>query len=115
MRRFWEIPPRALFVPSTIDDSSLCRFGSLLFHHTVGKTIRDADGHLLVVPRVEDEPSLCPVLAFDDCVTACVSAGVDIRSGYLFPPLAGPHSLTYKDIPFSSNTAMKRLRLSSGT
>ena len=31
--------------------------GSLLFNHTVGKTIRCAEGHLLVVPRVADEPS----------------------------------------------------------
>ena len=29
--------------------------GSLLYHHTVGKTVRSADGQLLVVPRVPDE------------------------------------------------------------
>ena len=85
--------------------------GSLLFHHTVGKTIRSADGQLLVVPRVPDEPSLCPVAAFDAYVASCKSSGVDLSAGFLFPPTASPRHLSIRDGPLSSTAATKRLRL----
>ena len=85
--------------------------GSLLFHHTVGKTIRSSDGQLLVVPPVPDEPSLCPVAAFDRYVAACSAAGLDLRSGYLFPPLCRSGGDRVKNIPFSTNAASGRLRL----
>ena len=84
--------------------------GSLLFNHTVGKTIRSADGQLLVVPRVVEEPSLCPVGAFDRYVVACSAAGLDLRGGYLFRPLAHPRRPVVKDAPFLSAAATKRLR-----
>ena len=85
--------------------------GSLLYNHTVGKTIRGAGGHLLVVPKVEEEPSLCPVAAFDRYVAACKSGGLDLRKGYLFPPTSSPLHLSIKDGPLSSTAATKRLRL----
>ena len=84
--------------------------GCLLFHHTVGKTIRSADGQLLVVPRVPEEPDLCPVAAFDRYVTACKEAHVDLKSGYLFPPLSPPRLLSIRNAPLSSTAATKRLR-----
>ena len=84
--------------------------GSLLFNHTVGKTIRSADGHLLVVPRISEEPDLCPVAAFDRYVAACKDAGVDLKCGYLFPPLTPPRLLSIRNVPFSSNAATKRLK-----
>ena len=84
--------------------------GSLLFHHTVGKTVRDADGQLLVVPRVPDEPSLCPVAAFDSYVSACRQASVDLLCGYLFPPSASPLHMSVRNVPFTSSAATKRLR-----
>ena len=84
--------------------------GSLLFNHTVGKTIRSADGHLLVVPQVQEEPDLCPVAAFDRYVAACKDAGVDLRCGYLFPPLTPPRLLSIRNVPLSSSAATKRLR-----
>ena len=85
--------------------------GSLLFNHTVGKTIRSADGQLLVVPKVDGDSSLCPVAAFDRYVSACKSAGIDLRGGYLFPPTASPHHSSIRNAPFSSTAATKRLRL----
>ena len=85
--------------------------GSLLYNHTVGKTIRSADGQLLVVPRVTEEPALCPVLAFDRYVAACRVAGLDLRRGYLFPPTASPKHLSVRDAPFSAAAATKRLRV----
>ena len=84
--------------------------GSLLFHHTVGKTVRSADGQLLVLPRVTDDPTLCPVTAFDRYVSACRDASppVDLRPGYLFPPLAPCHK-KIRDVPLSSSAVNKRL------
>ena len=86
--------------------------GSLLFHHTVGKTIRSASGTLLVVPKVEGDETLCPVEAFDRYTKACAAAGVNLREGYLFPPTALPRHLSIKKgTPLSSTAATKRLRL----
>ena len=84
--------------------------GSLLFNHTVGKTIREAGGQLLVVPMIPSEPSLCPVAAVDRYVSACKSESVDLAKGFLFPPTASPHHLSIRDAPLSSNAATKRLR-----
>ena len=85
--------------------------GSLLYNHTAGKTICGAGGHLLVVPKVEEEPSLCPVAAFDRYVAACKSGGFDLRKGYLFPPTSSPLYFYIKDGPLSLNAATKRLGL----
>ena len=84
--------------------------GSLLFHHTVGKTIRSADGQLLVLPRVTDDTSLCPVAAFERYTEACLGASppVPLREGFLFPPLAPCLSKIRKG-PLSSSAATKRL------
>ena len=80
--------------------------GSFLFHHTVGKTIRSADGQLLVVPRLEGESALSPV-------GACESAGVKLRDGYLFPPTASPLHLSVRNAALSSTNTTKRLCLLS--
>ena len=85
--------------------------GSLLFHHTVGKTIRSADGQMLVVPRVEGDSSLCPVAAFDRYTSACSVAGLNLRDGFLFPPTASPRHVTIRNAPLTSTVATKRLRL----
>ena len=87
--------------------------GSLLYHHTVGKTIRSADGQLLVVPKVEDDQDLCPVAAFDRYVSACrahqaTDPGFSLRNGYLFPPMTPDHT-SIRNVPFSSTAANKRL------
>ena len=84
--------------------------GSLLYNHTVGKTVREAGGQLFVVPRIPEDLSLCPVEAFDRYVSACRGASVDLLKGYLFPPTAPPHHLSIRDAPFVSNAATKRLR-----
>ena len=84
--------------------------GSLLYNHTIGKTVREAGGQLLVVPRVSDVPDLCPVAAFDRYVSACKQASVDLLSGYLFPPTAPPRHDRIRNAPLSSTAATKRLR-----
>ena len=86
--------------------------GSLLLNHTVGKTIRAAESQLVVVPRVSEEPSLCPVVAFDEYVSACASAGVHLKNGSLFPPTKSPrHNTVDLSGYLSSTAATKRLRL----
>ena len=84
--------------------------GSLLFNHTVGKTIRSADGQLLVVPRIPDNPSLCSVSAFDVYVDACRGAGINLRLGYLFPPTAPPRHDVIRNLPLSITTVNNRLQ-----
>ena len=84
--------------------------GSLLYNHTVGKTIREAGGQVFVVPRVPEDLSLCPVEAFDRYVSACRGASVDLLDGFLFHPTAPPHHLSARNAPFLSNAATKRLR-----
>ena len=85
--------------------------GSLLFNHTVGKQIRQSEGQLLVVPPVPEDPELCPVAAFEVYTSACVSGGLDLRLGFLFPPTVAPRHLSVRDAPFTSSAATKRLRL----
>ena len=86
--------------------------GSLLLNHTVGKTIRSADGQLLVVPRVPEDPSMCPVAAFDEYVSECASAGVLLKDGSLFPPTVSPrHDSVNLRGYLSSTAATKRLRV----
>ena len=64
-----------------------------------------------MVPKVESEPSLCPVAAFDRYTAACFDAGINLRDGYLFPPTFSPLHNTVRNAPFSSSAATKRLRL----
>ena len=77
----------------------------------MGKTIRSADGTLLVVPKVEGDKTLCPVEAFDRYTKACASAGINLREGYLFPPTSSPRHVTVKNAPLFSTVATKCLRL----
>ena len=53
--------------------------------------IRQSKGHLLVVPPVPECLDLCPIAAFDVYTSACVLGGVDLRVGYLFPPILTAH------------------------
>ena len=85
--------------------------GSLLFNHTVGKQIRQSDGHLLVVPPVPECSDLCPVTAFDAYTAACITERVDLKAGFLFPPTLKPLHLAIRNAPFSSAAATKRLRV----
>ena len=85
--------------------------GSLLFNHTIGKTIRQSDGDLVVVPSVPEDPDLCPVRAVDVYVGHCKDAGIDVINGYLFRPLDSRSRQVVMASPFSSSSATKRLRL----
>ena len=73
--------------------------------------IRQSKGHLLVVPPVPECLDLCPIAAFDVYTSACVLGGVDLRVGYLFPPILSPLHTSVRNAPFSSDAATKRLRL----
>ena len=53
---------------------------------------------------------LCPVAAFDAYVSACVSGGLDLKRGYLFPPTVPPRHTSVRDAPYTSTAATKRLR-----
>ena len=85
--------------------------GSLLFNHTIGKTIRQSDGDLVVVPAIPEEPDLCPVRAVDAYVRFCRENGLDVVNGYLFRPLEPRARRSVLSTPFSSSSATKRLRL----
>ena len=85
--------------------------GALIFKHTIGKTIRKSGHQLLVVPQILEDPLVCPVKAFDDYVSFALSAGIDLKKGYLFPPLSLPGRSGIRDVPFDSRNATKRKRM----
>ena len=85
--------------------------GALLLKHTIGKTIRQSGSQILIVPHIPEDSLICPVKAFDDYSSACLQHGIDLRMGFLFPPLRQPRRDGIKDVPFSSSNATKRIRL----
>jgi hypothetical protein len=86
--------------------------GSLLFNHTIGKTVRQSDGNLLVIPSVPEEPLLCLVRALDTYVVLvfCKANGVDVVSSFLFRPTNSPRHDSVSCSVFTSYNATKRLR-----
>jgi hypothetical protein len=84
--------------------------GSLLLNHTIGKTVRQSDGDLLVIPSVPEEPLLCPVRALDAYVDLCKVNGVDVVSSFLFRPTKPPRHDSVSCSAFTSYNATKRLR-----
>jgi hypothetical protein len=87
--------------------------GSLMLNHTLGKTLRESNGSLLLLPRVFDDPLLDPVAAMDKYVTFCSANGIDVIHKYLFRPVnASGHTPSYvQDSPFSSNDVNARLKV----
>lgn len=85
--------------------------GSLLLNHTMGKTVRQSDGDLLVIPSVPEEPLLCPVRALDAYVDLCRMNGVDVVNTFLFRPTKPPRHDSISSKAFSSCNATKRLRV----
>ena len=84
--------------------------GALIFKHTIGKTIRQSGSQILIVPQIPEDPLVCPVAAFDEYVGACLASGLDLKKGYLFPPLSLPLRNGIKNVPFTSANATKRIR-----
>ena len=55
----------------------------LLFNHTIGKTVREGDSSIIVIPKLDSE-ELDPVGAVDKMVDLAHSGGYDLTRGYLF-------------------------------
>ena len=85
--------------------------GALILKHTIGKTIRQSGSQILVVPHIPEDSLVCPVRAFDDYVEVCKSGGIDLKGGFLFPPLLAPKRNSVRNAPFNSAAATKRVRL----
>jgi hypothetical protein len=87
------------------------RDGFLFLNHTLGKTICESDGSLLLLPRVVDEPLLDPVSALQEYVDFCSVNGIDVLNRFLFCPTnaSGRHK-TVQESTFSSNDANSCLR-----
>ena len=58
-------------------DISRLDTGDILLHHREGKAIRDCAGQLVVVPRVDDGPVICPVTHPDAHMMDCAVHGSD--------------------------------------
>ena len=84
--------------------------GALLLRHTIGKTIRQSGSQTIIVPHIPEDPLICPVKAFEDYTSVCLRHGVDLKAGFLFPPLRRPLCDGINDKPFDSNNATKRIR-----
>ena len=85
--------------------------GALILKHTIGKTIRQSGSQILVVPHVPEDPLVCPVRAFNEYAEICLAGGLDLKQGYLFPPLRKPRHDGIRDSPFTSANATKRIRV----
>ena len=85
--------------------------GALLFNHTLGKSVRQNDGDLIVIPAIPEEVDLCPVRAVDSYVSQCRDNGLDLLDGHLFRPLDASSRSFAVDTPFNSSAATRRLRL----
>jgi hypothetical protein len=87
------------------------RDGSYLLNHTLGKTLRESDGSLLLLPRVVDEPLLDPVSALQEYVDFCSANSINVVNHFLFRPTnaSGRHE-SVQESAFSSNDANSRLR-----
>ena len=84
--------------------------GALVLNHTIGKTIRQNGSQTLIVPCIPEDALICPVAAFDAYVALCLSHGIDLKGGYLFPPLRRPLLNSLRNAPFTSDRATKRIR-----
>ena len=84
--------------------------GALILQHTIGKTIRESGSQLLIVPQISEDPLVCPVRAFDEYVSLCQMHGINLKSGFLFPPLRLPRRDGIRNAAFCSRNATKRIR-----
>ena len=91
-------------------DVSRLDSGNIVMNHRIGKTVRESDGDLVVIPVIPEEPDLCPVSALDEYVFSCKSHGIDVLSSYLFRPLEPRRRSSLLSSPFTSSNATKRLR-----
>ena len=87
----------------------------LLFNHTIGKTVREGDSSIIVIPKLDSE-EMDPVGAVDKMMSLACSHGRSLVGGYLFRPSTPDH----KDLankPFvgnGPNNRLKRYSSSSG-
>ena len=58
---------------------------ALLLNYCWGKTLRDGSTHVVRVPRLPDEPIICPVFAVESWVAAARKHGWPMIDGFLFP------------------------------
>ena len=57
----------------------------LLFNHTIGKTVREGDSSIIVIPKLDSE-EMDPVGAVDKMMSLACSHGRSLVGGYLFRP-----------------------------
>ena len=81
----------------------------LLFHHTIGKTIREGNSALIIIPKLENW-EMDPVRAVDEMVNLASSNGFDLQGGSLFRP-SPPDRRSLANKPFVGNGPNNRLKL----
>ena len=91
-------------------DISRLDTGDILLHHREGKSIRDCAGQLVVVPRVDDDPVICPVTHLDAYMRDCAVHGIDVVNGYAFRTTLGGDHRGLSTGPMSSYAMTLRIR-----
>jgi hypothetical protein len=66
------------------------REGSYLLNHTLGKTLWEGYGSLLLLPQVVDEPLLNLVSALQEYVDFCSANSINVITHFLFRPVKAP-------------------------
>lgn len=79
----------------------------LLVSQTWGKTLRNGNSNVFVIPRVIDSV-LCPVLALEELVLAASSFGVPLSKGYVFRLVREDGSVLAASVGYS--TMYQRLK-----
>lgn len=85
--------------------------GYLMLNHTVGKTVRRAQGDLVVIPNLPEDLVMDPVLALDELVGFMRLHRLNPVTNYVFRTLRRPAHTSLTDNPFLSDDATRRLRV----
>lgn len=81
----------------------------LLFNHTIGKTVREGDSSLIIIPKLDGE-DLDPAGAVARMVDLTHEHGYNLMDGYLFRP-SSPSRRGLVNKPFTGNNPSNRLKV----
>ena len=85
--------------------------GFLMMNHTLGKTIRESRGELVIIPSTPEDPVMDPILALTNLVGFMKSHNLDPISNYVFRPTQRPRHTTLSNKPFTSSDATSRMQV----
>jgi len=108
----WYLGDRAIQLGKTKSaEMTVLKDGSIVLNHTEGKTLKDLEGSVLIVPEVKGRPNLCPVKAIYEYAKSCLDNGIVLGKGYFFPPTDPYSHKRIQNKPLDSSASAHRLKL----